>query len=390
MSTVSESHVTSDDASRESATRRPRATILDVARAADVAPSTVSLVTNGTGYVSAERRRVVEDAVRRLGYRPRGQRKAAARSATSSGSRPTRSEARAASEQALDVVMIYVPVPGRPGAATETVLSVLEGANGAFSQRTIRPSLVAAADHIEEDVVLLNHLQSRPIDGAILLGLGGATGQGYVEQMGEAGVPMVLVGSEAPDHTISSVNADFFGGSRRAADHLLGLGHRRIGFIGLSSDHWPTAERQRGYEQAMWDKDLPIDEPFFTSDMAGSASREAAMRSYLEAAMGRGCTGFLMGDFHALIAVPILEEMGVKVPGEVSVVGFDGLGLEVGGESLGLSSMSYDKRYLGAMAVQTLLEVLEAEGKLAAADKTVRVELHAGATTAQAPESRSR
>ncbi|MFA9477768.1 LacI family DNA-binding transcriptional regulator [Phycisphaerales bacterium AB-hyl4] len=364
-----------------------RATILDVARAADVAPSTVSLVTNGTGYVSEEKRRVIEEVVRQVGYRPRGRRKttsatpatrSASRSSASSSASPSSAQTRT-----LDVVVLYVPMRGRAGAITATVVSVLEGANTAFAARQIRPSLIAAADHIDDDAILLSHLRSRQIDGAILMGVGRGSDPGYIQHLDAANVPCVFVGHRATEQGVSSVNADFFRGSVLAAEHLQGLGHQRIGFVGFSEAHWPTAERLRGYQQTLKQHGLPVDEPYYTHGVK-AGQHEEAMSAYLRSALDRGCTGFLMGDFYAELAVPILEGFGCDVPGDVSIVGFDHLGHKVGRRSLALTSVAYDKPFLGVTAVQTLLEIIESDGRLTAANKTIGVNLYQGATTAAA------
>ncbi len=355
-----------------------RVTILDVARAADVAPSTVSLVTNGTGYVSDEKRRLVEDVVRRVGYRPRGRRKTVARQAEMITSQPLPAEP----ARGLDVVVLYVPVAGRAGAITATVVPVLDGANAAFAARQIRPSLMAASGHAGDDEVLLSHLRSRRIDGAVLMGLDDTTDHGCVQALRDEGVPMVLVGHRAMEAGISSVNADFRRGSVLSIEHLVGLGHRRVGFVGFAADHWPTAERRRGYEQALRGRGLPLDEPLYMHGLEPGHQHEA-MTAYLRGATRRGCTGFLMGDFHANVAVPLLEELGCEVGRDVSVVGFDGLGLKVGRRSLELTSVGYDKPYLGETVVNTLLEVIESGGRLGAVDKTISVSLQVGATTSQ-------
>ncbi|MFV1989357.1 MAG: LacI family DNA-binding transcriptional regulator [Acidimicrobiales bacterium] len=165
----------------------------------------------------------------------------------------------------------------------------------------------------------------------------------------------VTVGLQSND--LSSVSIDNGAASLHAMAHLLELGHRRIALLaGPESNHPSSAPqlRRRGYEQAMqdagcFDAELVVDGAF---TLTGAAE---ATRSLL--ALANPPTAlFALSDEMAIAAISVLRESDLRVPEDVSVVGFDDLDLA---EVLGLTTVRQPMRQLGAASARLLLGEIE-------------------------------
>ncbi len=165
---------------------------------------------------------------------------------------------------------------------------------------------------------------SRKADGIILLGYGDfALYQERLEQLVEQGTHFVMWGSPRPGQDWATMGCDNQAGGRAAGEHLIGLGRRRIAFLGDASPRYPEfQDRYRGLEEAMHaagiktDPSLQVDA--ITTEEAG---HEAALTL-----IGRGRPFdaiFAASDLIAVGAMRALEEKGVRVPEDISVIGFD-------------------------------------------------------------------
>jgi DNA-binding LacI/PurR family transcriptional regulator len=182
----------------------------------------------------------------------------------------------------------------------------------------------------------------------------------------QAKLPAVLLGVDSPDHPC--IVTDDVAGGRLATDHLLALGHRRIAFVG--DEPGPTGgqseARRAGYEAALATADAAGPGPLVR---LGAHDREVARahgRSLL-AAPDRPSAVVAASDHQALGVLSAAADLGLRVPEQVSVVGFGDI--EVASYA-GLTTVSAALERSGQLAAQRLLEQLE--GTVGAAD---RVEL---------------
>ncbi|HTI21989.1 MAG TPA: LacI family DNA-binding transcriptional regulator [Kutzneria sp.] len=190
-------------------------TIIDVARAAGVAPSTVSYVLNGKRPISADTRRLVEQCIRQLGYRPMSRRTSAPRQRTS-------------------VLGLLAPLPAAtavPAALTRLVGAVMTAAR--------------ARDH---DLLLLTHGSGmaalrRAVSTAVadaLIVTDVRASDPRIPALTALGRPVVLVGEPAQSTGLPCVTLDFEAAADSVVEHLVGLGHRTVGLVGspLSTYAW--------------------------------------------------------------------------------------------------------------------------------------------------------
>ena len=319
--------------------RRYRPRIADVAREAGVSKTAVSFAFNSPERLSAETAIRIREVADTLGYRPNP----VARMLTQ--------------RQTMTL-----------GVLTPQALAVI------FSNPFFALFSEGVA-HAAEELGYELHFIS-PLHGSLALAMGRATVDGVVAiglsaehpevgQIRGAGLPMVLVDSDdLPEH--SSVMVDDEAGARAAAEHLLGLGHRDVLVIAVEGPESPTGQPQRqgvterrlrGYQAALDAADVSL-----RSDhvVAGRASIEGGASAFHRAlASGIRPTAVLaMSDAMAIGAMRVAREQGLRIPDDLSVVGFDDIDLAAYVDPP-LTTIHQPIREKGAEAVRLLLEELD-------------------------------
>jgi DNA-binding LacI/PurR family transcriptional regulator len=303
------------------ATRRP--TIATVAERAGVSKSLVSLVMRDAPNVSDARRQKVLDAAAELGYRPN----LAARSLVE---RRTRT---------LGVLVNDLHNPFHA--------EVIDGLHEHAHERGLRLVLGTGRRDPAQETEVLESFLAQDVDGLILLSpalsqrsLAGAARQ----------VPTVVVGRDdlrAPRCDVV-VNDDEAGGAL-PVDHLVALGHNRIAHI--SADGAGGPRRREGYEAAMARHGL---EPILAEgDFTDEGGYEGART--LLAAQRRPSAIFACNDLAAIGALTAIEEAGLSVPGDVSLVGYDNSYL-ARVRHISLTSVDQPRAEMGRLAVEAVSE----------------------------------
>ena len=286
-------------------TQRPRrATSADVAARAGVSRTTVSFVMNGrtvAGIPPATWRRV-EDAARELGYHPHGP----ARDLAGGSTRTIGLVLRQSAEQvAADALL------------AETLWGVASEARTSGYRVLVEP--LAPGDGHYSELLL-----SQRVDGLIVSGPR-VDDEELVSLVGD-GFPIILQGS-LPDVPAPSVDVDNRASARIAVEHLLGLGHRRIACItNAPLADTAAADRLAGYRDALVAAGIPRDEGLIEEGAFDAASGHGAMARLLARA-GDITACFIASDVVAFGALRALREAGLRVPADVSVVGFDDIPL---------------------------------------------------------------
>jgi LacI family transcriptional regulator len=305
------------------------ATMRDVARAAGVSPMTVSNVLHGrSARVSPSTVRAVEDAIARLGYVPNG-------------------VARALSARASGIVALVYPsgdedAPALANPHDSVLVGEIERAVG----RSGRHLMI----HGSADVLTTTaNLRTWSVDGALFLGV-------FADQVDElrahADIPLVFVDTDAPG--AASVGVDDRLGGWLAGAHLTGLGHRAHAFVGPdASVTGVVQERHAGWSAALREHglDLAAMPVLRVTDATFEAGRAAAER--LLALPEPPTAVFCTADVLAVGLMAGLADAGVRVPRDVSVVGFDDTP-ECRYVSPALTTVRQDVRAKGRTAVELL------------------------------------
>lgn len=325
----------------------------DVARRAGVSQPLVSLVIGGnpTVRVAESTRERILEAARDLGYRPNAVAQALVRG---------RSFAIGLIIPDLRNPFFTDVVSGAERVAAEEGYAVL------FCDAVE----ISADRHLEA-------LRARQVDGIIMDAMGAASlGDGAL-----AGLNVVLI--DEPSDVLPGVESDAGGAGRLAAEHLLGLGHRHLGYLGPASGVWAFRMRERGFTSTLRQAGLTIASADLRRAPATVDGGQAAMRVLLGRSP-RPTAVFCANDRMALGALKACALAGVPVPQDLSIVGCDDIEASrlVTPE---LTTVAVPARELGARAARLLFRLLR--GEPGRSVKPLPVRLVVRGTTARAPES---
>ena len=276
------------------------ATIADVAARAGVSTATVSRVLAGVGQARPETRARVLDAARVLDYRP---------------SEVARSLKRR-STQTLGLIITDIENPYFP----QLVRSV-EDAARASGYSVL---LCNAADDPEREASYLALLVDRRVDGLVIAA--SSLGVRHGEWLAAPPIPVVLVNTAAPDVGLPTITSDNELGGRMAADHLLGLGHRRFGYLMPPPRNVDAPVRVAGVRAALASANLPVDALTEATGDATVRGGETAAHELIDRAPDTTAI-IAYNDLMAIGALRALAGRGRRVPDDVSVVGFDDVAL---------------------------------------------------------------
>jgi DNA-binding LacI/PurR family transcriptional regulator len=279
-----------------------RVTIADVAADAGVGVGTVSRVLNGSDQVRESTMRMVLDSIDRLGYRP-----SHAAAALVRGSPRT--------------VALIVAHLTRPSAVVR-VASAL----AVFEEQGYDAIVYNVDSPAERDRHLEALLPTHRADGVLAVCL--PLSRGQLGQFARAGVAVVSVDAANPG--VPQTIIDDVAGGRLATGHLIALGHRRIGFVGDMPHRKPpaglgftsSADRQRGYRRALAAAGIDAEDGLIRlgpHDAAVAAEHAAQLLKSPDPPSAI----FAASDIQAIGVLAAADRLGVAVPGELSVVGFD-------------------------------------------------------------------
>ncbi|HWU46128.1 MAG TPA: LacI family DNA-binding transcriptional regulator [Humibacter sp.] len=312
-----------------------RVGIRDVADAAGVSMTTVSHALSGGGVLSDRTREHVRRVARELNYAP---------NRLASGLRSQRSQTIGFVSDEISTT----PFAGR----------VVLGAQDGASERDLVLMIVNtnADDALEGREI--GALLQRQVDGILFARM-------YHQEVevpaSLAGVPTVLVDAESADKRFSSVVPDEFGAAVTATEHLIGAGHRRIGYVCNQDDILATAGRLRGFRAAMAAHGLPVDESLIVSATPdGPGGRRAALR-ILEASDAPTAL-FCFNDRMALGAYQAAALNGLSVPGDLSIVGVDNLEIIAADLLPGLTTVALPHYEMGRWAIDRLHRQIVGDG----------------------------
>jgi DNA-binding LacI/PurR family transcriptional regulator len=316
-------------------------TIKDVAKVANVAPSTVSRVIANSPRISEKTKERVREVMDQLGYHPNF----IARSLASQSTR------------AIGLVMpsstdVVFQNPFFP-----TVLSGLsEGAHS--KQYALHMTTGKTEDEIFDGVVAM--VQGGRVDGVILLY--SKVEDRVIAYLRERDFPFVVIGKPfKDDENISYVDNDNFKAGKEVTEHLIQLGHDRIGFIGGNLDLVVTVERLLGYEKALRNSGISLIDEYIVNDEFLRESGQDAVKVLLS--LEKPPTAMVVADdLMALGVLNKLDELGISVPDDISIVSFNNV-LIAEMARPPLTSVDINIFDLGYQATKSLIQKIENPGE---------------------------
>ncbi len=312
-----------------------RATLSDVAAVLGVTKATVSKALNGRGDVSAEMRERVLAAAADLGYRP------------------TTAPAVAPIRPALAVVF---DVPASP-----YIIGVLQGAMIAATESSLDllTRLAPARELRTQRAVAREWIAQQQASGVVgIVGLTLSEPDGLIEAATSADLPFVIVDPVDTRHPrMVSVGSSNWAGARMAAEHLVGLGHRRIAWIGGPDASDAARDRLYGYQAALDVAGVAVDPALIRSGQFAVAEGAAHARDLLTSP-DRPTAIMAADDEIAVGVLAAAHELGIRVPEDLSVTGFDDTP-QAAWTTPPLTTVHQHLEGMGGMAVQTILVMAE-------------------------------
>jgi LacI family transcriptional regulator len=277
---------------------RGTSTIEDVARAAGVSAMTVSRVINGGKNVRESTRAAVLEAVKKLSYSPNS----AARSL--------------AAGEATHIGLLYA----NPSAAylSQFLIGALHAARRAGAHLVIES---CESEDADEQAEVTRRFATSDVEGVILpppL----SESQPILAELASIQMPFVTVAMGHPSEDSLNVRIDDYAAAAEMTRHLIGLGHRRIGFIKGHPNHIASHDRARGFHDALAEagidtRSAPLEQGYFTYRSGLTASERLLARPEPPTAI------FASNDDMAAATVSVAHRRGLVVPDDLSVVGFD-------------------------------------------------------------------
>ena len=323
------------------------ATIEDVAALAEVSRMTVSRVINKKGYVGAETRKRVEDAIRQLNYKPNMLAKALVTKRTS----------------IIAYVMVNISDPFH---------SKVEEGFESVAYHSRFTSMICALHSEERYRDYISMFQENCIGGVVFHHLDITAEQ--VEELERAGVKCLLMDNARDIPNVSCVNTDNYAGGRMAVEHLYEKGHRRIGCVhGVMEPYqWDGfipyedtfqyqiwKQRTAGFTDAM--KDLGLEPAGYYLCNGRAELAENDVNSIVDDLLAREDKVTALYCENDMIAISILkrlQEKNIRVPEDMAIVGHDGLDL-IKLIHPQLTTIAQPRYEMGCLAAKMLIEQIE-------------------------------
>jgi LacI family transcriptional regulator len=311
-------------------------TIADVARRAGVSTATVSRVLSGVGRARPQTEQRVHDAARELGFRPSDVARSLKRRSTLT----------------IGLIVTDIENPYFP-----QLVRAVEDAAIAEGYAIL---LCNAGEEPEREASYLELLVDRRVDGLIIAA--STIGMRQSAWLASAPLPVVLVNTSVPDVGLPTIVSDNRGGGRAAAEHLLALGHRRFGYLMPPPRNLDAPDRLAGARAALAGSGL-ADALSIAHGAPTVTGGEAAMRDLL--ALDPHPTAVIgYNDLMAIGAMRAIRRAGLRVPDDVSLVGFDDVAIAAYVEPA-LTTLRQETVEMGRWAVTRLTEEIAARAAAA-------------------------
>jgi LacI family transcriptional regulator len=307
--------------------QRRTVTIQDVAKTAGVSVSTVSRVLNSKVDVASETQDRILSVIDDLGY------------TTNLAARSMRSQ----KKNLLGLIM--------PDIAYPFAIEVMKGVNRAIAESEFDLLVYTTGDvrksgrasHEQKYVSLLTNSIS---DGVIIVAP--VAGEFNID------APIVSIDPLASNPNYPAVHATNYQGAMEAMDYLIGLGHKRIGFIRGRAELESSNRRLMGYRASLEKAGVPIDEKLiasgdYTTETGVQCARELLSLDHPPTAI------FASNDQMAMGVFQVAEELGMRIPEDLSVIGFDNI---TESKYMGLTTVDQFISEMGYVATHMLIKII--------------------------------
>jgi DNA-binding LacI/PurR family transcriptional regulator len=307
-------------------------TIKDIAKQAGVSHSTVSRALHGSPLISDETIERIRQIAVEMGYFP----SAAARSLKTNRSR------------ALGVIVSAIDDP--------FFSEILQGIEEIAQERGYSLLMAASQRDPEREQAVVQDMRERHVDGLIICS--GSFSASQQRKLLEFGIPIVVINNQAAEEYRYSIYHDDVDGSRQVTRHLIELRHQRIAYLGNSLSGRTTLDRLTGFRQEMDAAGLAIPAEYMHEIPGGRPEDGLVALNHFLNLPQRPTALFCFNDMLAIGVLNGLNMAGIRVPEDISVVGFDNI-IFSAYTNPPLTTLDQPKHYIGAEAARLILGLLD-------------------------------
>jgi DNA-binding LacI/PurR family transcriptional regulator len=315
-----------------------RVSIKDIAKAAGVSYSTVSRALNNSPLISQAVRDHVQEIARSMGYTPN----ALAQSLQS--------------QQTNSVGLVITTI------ADPFFADIVHGVEERARKTGVSVFLATSNNDPEEEIRIIETFSRRRVDGVIVAS--SRIGPDYAARLGQIRIPVVLVNAEADEeqNNLFSVSVNDLLGASQAVQYLIDLGHRKIGYLGVSNRPASNKSRLDGYLETLKRNNIAVQPGWICINQEQSSGALS-----LDISIGKQLAGqilqtdvtavFCYCDTVAAGVYQACQKSGVSIPDDLSIIGFDDNTIS---EIIhpALTTIHQPKREIGEIAINMLLQCL--------------------------------
>jgi len=308
--------------------------IYDIAKKAGVAPSTVSRALEDHPRIGATTKKRIQEIAREMDYIPSTVAKSLAANKT----------------WTIGMVLAAIsdPFMGR----------VVEGVEQVAIETGFNVFISTSQNDRQREIAIIKMLQKRRVDGIIVIA--SHLFDQYPRFYGSSKVPIVIINEQKPGETMHFVTVDDVHGAQLAVEHLLALGHRRIGYVGVTNRPKSNQYRLKGYQDALEAAGIASDPALiFTSDTIEDHAKRG--EASLEPLLAAGATAvFCFNDTTAIGLLAACHKRGLSVPDNLSIIGFDDIDMAAYTHPP-LTTIRQPRFELGQRAMHMMLNLLDGQ-----------------------------
>jgi DNA-binding LacI/PurR family transcriptional regulator len=309
-------------------------TVKDIAKEAGVSHSTVSRALHSSSLIADETIERIQQIANEMGYSP----SAAARALKTNHSK------------VLGVVLSNIDDP--------FFSEILQGIESGVQGSGFSLFIAAAHRNPEREHEIVQAMVEHRVGGVIICST--SFSQDQSEQLLQFGVPIVVINNQAAEDFRYSIYHDDVDGSRQIARHLFDLGHRRIAYLGNAVSGRTTLDRLTGLRQEIESNGSTIQKEYIYEAPGGDPEQGVEASRYFMRLPRRPTAIFCFNDMLAIGVIKGLHELGIRVPEDVSVSGFDNI-IFSAFTNPPLTTLDQPKHFIGAEAARLLLDLLNAQ-----------------------------
>ena len=310
--------------------------IKDVARKAGVSISTVSNALNNSRYVKKETKEKILEITKNLNYTPN-------------------IIARGLKTRSTSTVAVIVP-----DISNQFFAQVIRGVEEIARLRKYNVLLTCTYYDVLEEKKSIEILRQQFVDGFLFIS--GYDSFAHIKELNDDKVPVVVADRELKEKKIPSVLIENFGAMRDTVNYLHRLGHKRIGYISYTYDNQTTVEKRfKGYCRGLKDNKLVFDPDIVVISEALRLNELQGSREAIKKILNcKDIPSVIINasDFIAVGVIRALKELKIKIPEEISVVGFDNILMSLYTDPL-LTTIKQPKKQMGDTAMNLLLDIIK-------------------------------